>query len=138
MSFQCFQTLSLVINCKNYLYFSQIKLVSFCFNCLYLFVSLNYALFKITVDTCTTSLCSSPLRARAFAVYGLCNKRKFPVREEVSGQRGQMKDILRNVVTFENIPLFLRKLGQLTGYKLYLCCKQINYLSFKLLQSFGG
>ena len=111
MSFQCFQTLSLVINCKNYLYFSQIKLVSFCFNCLYLFVSLNYALFKITVDTCTTSLCSSPLRARAFAVYGLCNKRKFPVREEVSGQRGQMKDILRNVVTFENIPLFLRKLG---------------------------
>ena len=35
------------------------------------------------------SLCSSPLRARASAVYGQCNSLKFPVREEVSAQRGQ-------------------------------------------------
>ena len=38
---------------------------------------------------CLPSLCSSPLRARASAVYGLGNKLKFPVREEVSGQRVQ-------------------------------------------------
>ena len=36
-----------------------------------------------------SSLCPSPLRARASAVYGLCNKLKFPVQEEVSAQRGQ-------------------------------------------------
>ena len=35
------------------------------------------------------SLCSSPLRARASDVYGLSNSLKFPVREEVSAQRGQ-------------------------------------------------
>ena len=35
------------------------------------------------------SLCSSPLRARASAVYGLCNSLEFLFREEVSAQRGQ-------------------------------------------------
>ena len=35
------------------------------------------------------SLCSSPLRARASDVYELSNSLKFPVREEVSAQRGQ-------------------------------------------------
>ena len=42
-----------------------------------------------TLDVHEYSLSPSPLRARAATVYGLCNSLKFPVREEVSAQRGQ-------------------------------------------------
>ena len=36
------------------------------------------------------SLCSSPLRARASAVYELCNSLKLPVREEVSAHAAKI------------------------------------------------